>query len=320
MLRQHNTLRLMFAVPETVGPTQSPQALLRLCSFRNGLLALVFFICAVFVPADAMSAPAAPTCDRLCKAETAIRYSPGEGVLAQLEMQLEDWASMLLATRDAPIYLTYMDSYQLLAAKDLNEYAARYVRRKLRSKPLNELYQHMTALGGDSLQPMLVKVLTTDKAQVDEYVQRLMWVRMRETRRYLIRRLDEVYGLSRMSYLLYYQSRQFVGQYMLQQAERWSLNQPLQADPALQNKIDRWLMEDIDIDPEQFQTANYHEVIQRMTYVLRNVDDQTLRQAIDYYQHPQYQEMLALIEKAWSLHFQRLRVKNSLSDQGSSVR
>ncbi|GLQ32991.1 hypothetical protein [Litoribrevibacter albus] len=258
-------------------------------------------------------------CDRLCKAQWAVRLSPSPAIVDQFGVQMEAWASLLMEISDAPTYLTYMDSYQLMAAKDLSQYGARYLRRKLRGKELTELFDHLKDQQAKGLAKQLSNTLTADEAEVDAYIRKLMWVRMREARRYLIRRLDEVYGLSRLSYLLRYESREFVGQYMLQQAERWSVGVDRAELKSFQDQINEWLMSEIDVDPSQFQTKNYHQVISRLTYVLRNVSDQELREAISYYQHPNYQVMLELIEKAWTLHFQRLRVKNSLSDQDSPV-
>lgn len=256
-------------------------------------------------------------CDRLCKAQRSVYVSPSRAIMDQLEGQMEQWASFLMEVSDAPTYLTFMDSYQLMLSKDLSLYGARYLRRKLRGKELTELYTHLSSHQDQALFSQLTTSLSVNEDEVNQYVRRLMWVRMREARRYLIRRLDEVYGLSRLSYVMHYHSREFIGQFMLQQAERWSMVADQTELKSFQDQITHWLMSEIDVDPNQFQSSNYHRVISRLTYVLRNVSDQELRDAINYYQHPQYQAMLVLIEKAWALHFQRLMVKNSLSGQDS---
>lgn len=262
---------------------------------------------------------AGTTCDRLCKATSMVNHSPNPLVVSQFEAQMESWASLLMGMHDAPTYLTYMDGYQLIASKDLNHYAARYVRRKLRGKQLTALYQYLNDHADQNLSKVLSKSLRVDEQAVDTYIRRLMWVRMREARRYLVRRLDEVYGLSTLNYVLRLETRKFIGHYMIQQAERWSFHDQQSLNGPLKRDIDQWLMNEIDVQEDAFQTQNYHQVINRLTYVLRNVSDQQIRQAIAYYEHPQYQAMLELIQKALVFHFQRLRVKNSLSDPESSA-
>ncbi|MFC3152610.1 hypothetical protein ACFOEK_16360 [Litoribrevibacter euphylliae] len=258
-------------------------------------------------------------CDRICKSASAVNHSPNPMVVSQFEAQMESWANLLMEMQDAPTYLTYMDGYQLIASKDLNHYAARYVRRKLRGKELSSLYGHLETHSDQSLSKILHQTLSVDEQEVDAYIRRLMWVRMREARRYLIRRLDEVYGLSSLNYRLRLETRKFIGHYMVQQAERWSFHNQEALDGDLKDQVNHWLMTEIDVQEDNFQTQNYHQVINRLTYVLRNVSDQQIRQAIAYYEHEQYQAMLALIRKALTFHFQRLRVKNSLSDPETSA-
>lgn len=234
--------------------------------------------------------------------------------IGKLEQELEGWASLLLDIHDAPTYLTYMDSYQGLAITGLNQYFARYVRRQIRGNALSALYIHLTSHNEQALLKEVNQVFTVDKQEVDDYIRRLMWVRMRESRRYLIRRFDEVYGLSRLSYLLGLQSRHFIGSYMVHQAESWSFSQQALEDKALKEQVDGWMSAEIDVEETTFQIHNYREVIDRLTYVLKHVSDNQLRTAIEYYEHQQYQTMLGFIEKAMTLHFHRLEMKNNLSD------
>jgi len=257
------------------------------------------------------------SCGRLCKAEAIIAMSSSGLAIAKLEQELEGWASILLDLHDAPTYLTYMDSYQGLAITGLNQYFARYVRRQIRGNTLSALYIHLKSYNEQALLKEVNQVFTVEKQEVDNYIRRLMWVRMRESRRYLIRRFDEVYGLSRLSYLLGLQSRHFIDQYMAHQAESWSFGQQALEDKALKEQVDAWMSADIDVEENIFQTRNYREIIDRLTYVLKNVSDNQLRAAIEYYEHQQYQNMLGFIEKAMTLHFHRLAMKNNLSDPGT---
>ena len=272
-----------------------------------------FFCLSLFVLSLPVYANSEAPCDRLCKTRQSVAVTPVPFVLVDMNGQLDAWANLLLTINDAPTYQTYMNGYQVLSESHMGRYLARYTRRNLKGKELNHLHQQVTEGSYKTVSDALNEASTASRQTVEEYIRRLMWIRMRETRRYLIERLDTAYGLSRLTMKAQQVNHSFIGLYMVDQVEAWMFSETTPKDTDAQQAIDRWLRVDIDRSDPDLQSDSYRKAVNLLTYALKNVSDEDIRQALTFYEGAAYQQLITVIEKAMDLHFQRLVVKNNLS-------
>jgi hypothetical protein len=279
-------------------------------------LSFAIFSCFLTVSIFATKTVASEPCERLCKAKHIVSLTPISYGITNQEVLLEAWANELISKGSSAAYLTYMDGYQALSTPLLNTYSTRYARRQLRGPELVALYKHFQTKGKAALSKDIGLAFSESKERVNQYTDKLIWGGMREERRYLIRRLADVSGSARLPFVLDAQTRHFIGQYMVQFAERWSVpkTQRNNSDALAMTAVTHWLSEEMDKKRALLERHHQIEIVDRLTYQLRHFSDEQLRGAIAFYEHPLYQKMLSLIEKSVDLHVQRQYSKSNLSD------
>ena len=230
-------------------------------------------------------------CDRYCLTQQLTSFSPLSYIFSKHQQSLERWAGSLLITGQEPLYLSYMTAYDKLIDSELDQYWVRYNRRKLTPEALTrqtEILGHSTEIG--LVLTALSSAQNTPKKEVDDYLKRLMWVRIRESRRYLLDRFDHAYGLSRITERLERSSVAFFAAY---------IGQPL-------------FFSNLMHEAEEASEEAHRKSLAWLTFALKHISDQELRSAIAIYELPDYQHMLDISVSAIDLHFERLKQKNHL--------
>lgn len=253
-------------------------------------------------------------CDRLCQTKEVLSVTPVSLVVSEMHGQLESWANLLLTINDAPTYKVYMAGFGVVNEARLDRYLVRYSRRQLSGEELNALHQNASLISHALVTNALTTAQDVDQQQMEAYIKRLMWVRMRETRRYLVERLDTAYGLSRLRARLRQLNQGFVSRYMVSQVEAWMFPDGGAMHSDAKKAINRWLRLELDQSDSDLQAESYRQSIDLLTFLLKNISDEEIRDALVFYESARYQKLLATIEKAMDLHYQRLVLKNNLSD------
>jgi hypothetical protein len=288
------------------------------------MIRLITFISLIAYSFVALATPANKECDRYCLASKVYDRSPHLLVLKQQQGLFESWAQQLLASKQGPLYLSYMTAYSQIIESDLNRYWLRYIRRHVPTVQLSFMADSM------SESPALVRVnkslleaSSASKQEVDSYLKKLMWVRIREARRYMLQRFDKAYGLSRMRTLVDQHALSYMALSFEQQvpalsktADMSSLIKPVsmarqQRDERKVEATENPLLADLQA------TEVHRDTLSWLTYALRHVSDQELREAVNLYEKAGYQNLLRVTESALELHFDRLMKKNNLSSPES---
>lgn len=244
-------------------------------------------------------------CGRYCLALQVYDHTVHALALSQQQAAFEQSADQLLVSERIPLYLRYMNAYSQIIESDLNRYWLRYIRRHIPAVQLNYMMEGMST--SDALMRVneaLSDAAAASRQEVDQYLKKLSHRQIRAQRREMLQRFDTAYGLSRMRILVDQYALSYMASSLTEQA-KWHPT-GIHDGHLLSGVLD-------EVQDEHVR----NETVAWLTYALRHLNDQTLKDAADLYENAGYQNLLSVTESALAPHFDRLRKRNNLASPES---